>query len=167
MPDAKQKATDTRTEATELVAMIKAYAIQETLGPLKQIGRTLAIGSATAVLFGIAAVLSLVGLRRRVDLGALLVDPRCGGSSHRRGCFCRPAKPTIGEAVSERVSLNDIESKMREVGGSAQSTVGATVSAPPVVAGGAVAGALVLAAIYLLGRRRGRKEAPVLEIRRI
>jgi hypothetical protein len=67
MPDAKQKATDTRTEATELVAMIKAYAIQETLGPLKQIGRTLAIGSATAVLFGIAAVLSLVGLLRALQ----------------------------------------------------------------------------------------------------
>ncbi|MGO9559820.1 MAG: hypothetical protein ACLPQS_03375 [Acidimicrobiales bacterium] len=69
--------------------------------------------------------------------------------------------------MSERVSLNDIESKLREVGGSAQSTVGATVTTPPVVAGGAVAGVVVIAAIYLLGRRRGRKEAPVLEIRRI
>jgi hypothetical protein len=69
--------------------------------------------------------------------------------------------------VSERVSLNDIESKMREIGGSAQSTVGRAVSTPPVVAGGAVAGVLLIAAIYLFGRRRGRKEAPVLEIRRI
>ncbi|MGO9559821.1 MAG: hypothetical protein ACLPQS_03380 [Acidimicrobiales bacterium] len=67
MPDAKQKATDTRTEATELVGMIKTYAIQETLGPLKQIGRTLAFGSAAAVLFGIAAVLSLVGLLRALQ----------------------------------------------------------------------------------------------------
>jgi hypothetical protein len=69
--------------------------------------------------------------------------------------------------MSQRVSLDDIESKMRGVGGSAQSTVGSAVSTPPVMAGGVVAGVLVIAAIYLLGRRRGRKEAPVLEIRRI
>lgn len=69
--------------------------------------------------------------------------------------------------MSDRVSLGDIESKMREIGGSAQSTAGAVTSAPPVVAGGAVAAVLVVAAIYLLGRKRGRKEAPVLEIRRI
>jgi hypothetical protein len=69
--------------------------------------------------------------------------------------------------MSQRVSLDDIESKMREVGGSAQSTVGSAVSTPPMMAGGVVAGVLLIAAIYILGRRRGRKEAPVLEIRRI
>lgn len=69
--------------------------------------------------------------------------------------------------MSQRVSLGDIESKMREIGGSATSSVSAGLQTPPAVAGGAVAGVLVLAAIYLLGRRRGRRSAPVLEIRRI
>ncbi|MGO9197794.1 MAG: hypothetical protein ACLQK4_11800 [Acidimicrobiales bacterium] len=67
MADTKQKATDARTEVAELIALIKAYAIQETLGPLKRIGRTLAFGSAAAVTFGIAAVLSLVGLLRALQ----------------------------------------------------------------------------------------------------
>lgn len=69
--------------------------------------------------------------------------------------------------MSERVSLEDIESKLRQITGDAQSTATAAASAPPVLAIGTVAGVLVLAAIYLLGRRRGKKSAPVLEIRRI
>ncbi|MHB1988337.1 MAG: hypothetical protein ACYCSF_10190 [Acidimicrobiales bacterium] len=69
--------------------------------------------------------------------------------------------------MTQRVSLGDIENKMRQISGSAQSTVGSAASAPPVLAGGVVAGVLVIVAIYLLGRRRGRKSAPVLEIRRI
>ncbi len=69
--------------------------------------------------------------------------------------------------MSQRVSLDDIESKMREIGGSAQATVTSAASTPPMIAGGAVAGVLVIAAIYVLGKRRGRKEAPILEIRRI
>ncbi len=69
--------------------------------------------------------------------------------------------------MSQRVSLEDIESKFRQITGSAQSTAAAAASTPPVAAIGAVAGVLVIAAIYLLGRRRGRKSAPVLEIRRI
>ncbi len=55
---------DPRTEVAELVEMVKSYVLQETLGPLKHIGRTLAFGSAAAALFGLAAVLSLVGVLR-------------------------------------------------------------------------------------------------------
>ncbi len=69
--------------------------------------------------------------------------------------------------MSDRVTLSDIESKLRDLGGSAQSSLSGVTSKPPVVAGGAVAAVLLAAAVYLLGRRRGRKEAPVLEIRRI
>lgn len=69
--------------------------------------------------------------------------------------------------MSQRVTLDDIESKLREVGGSAQSTVTTAASAPPALAVGAVGAVLAVAAVFLLGRRRGRKEAPVLEIRRI
>jgi hypothetical protein len=64
MPEAKGKASETKTELTELVGLIKAYALQETVGPLKRIGRTLAFGAAAAFMFGIAAVLSLVAVLR-------------------------------------------------------------------------------------------------------
>jgi hypothetical protein len=67
--------------------------------------------------------------------------------------------------MSDRVSLDDLESKLRDLGGTATSAVGGAKA--PVLGGAAVAGVLAVAAVYLLGRRRGRKEAPVLEIRRI
>ncbi|MHB1988338.1 MAG: hypothetical protein ACYCSF_10195 [Acidimicrobiales bacterium] len=73
MRDVKHKAQGTRTEVTELVGMVKSYALQETVGPLKQIGRALAFGSAAALMFGIAAVLFLVGLLRvlQTETGSL------------------------------------------------------------------------------------------------
>ena len=67
--------------------------------------------------------------------------------------------------MSERVSLDDLESKLRDIGGTATSVAGQAKA--PLLGGAAVAGVLAVAAVYILGRRRGRKEAPVLEIRRI
>jgi membrane protein DedA with SNARE-associated domain len=67
--------------------------------------------------------------------------------------------------MSERVSLEDIESKLRDLGGTA--TAAATKATAPALGAAAVGAVLAIAAVYLLGRRRGRKEAPVLEIRRI
>jgi len=67
--------------------------------------------------------------------------------------------------MSDRVTLDDLESKLRDLGGSATSAA-AQVTAPALGAA-AVGAVLAIAAVYLLGRRRGRKEAPVLEIRRI
>ncbi|MHB8245367.1 MAG: hypothetical protein ACYDGN_08445 [Acidimicrobiales bacterium] len=67
MPDPRRGASETKAELNELVALIRAYVVQETVGPLKQIGRTLAFGSAAAIMFGIAAVLSLVGFLRMLQ----------------------------------------------------------------------------------------------------
>jgi hypothetical protein len=67
--------------------------------------------------------------------------------------------------MSERVTLDDLESKLRDLGGSATSA--ARQATAPALGAAAVGGVLAIAAVYLLGRRRGRKEAPVLEIRRI
>ncbi|HXY44417.1 MAG TPA: hypothetical protein VEH29_09530 [Acidimicrobiales bacterium] len=67
--------------------------------------------------------------------------------------------------MSDRVTLGDLESKLRELGGSASSV--ASEATAPAIGIAAVAGVLVIAAVYLLGRRRGRREAPILEIRRI
>jgi hypothetical protein len=65
----------------------------------------------------------------------------------------------------ERVELSDVEEKLRQLGGSAESLV--KESAPPIIGALVVAGVLALAGVYLLGRRRGRRQASVLEIRRI
>jgi hypothetical protein len=65
----------------------------------------------------------------------------------------------------ETVSLSDVEGKLRELGGSAQATV--TEAARPALGAIVVAGVVAVAAVYLLGRRRGRRRASVLEIRRI
>jgi hypothetical protein len=67
--------------------------------------------------------------------------------------------------MSQRVTLGDLESKLRELGGTASTA--ASEAAPPVIGAAAVASVLFVAAVYLLGRRRGRKHAPILEIRRI
>jgi hypothetical protein len=67
--------------------------------------------------------------------------------------------------MSDRVTLDDLESKLREIGGSATSM--ATRARAPALGAGAVAAVVLCATVYIFGRRRGRKESPVLEIRRI
>ena len=67
MPDRTSSARETKAELTDLVGLIKTYAVQETVGPLKQIGRTLAFGSAAAIMFATAAILSLIALLRALQ----------------------------------------------------------------------------------------------------
>ncbi len=67
--------------------------------------------------------------------------------------------------MTDRVSLSDIESKLRGIGGDAMDV--AKKASAPTLGAAAAAAVLAIAAVFLLGRRRGRKEAPVLEIRRI
>ena len=66
---------------------------------------------------------------------------------------------------SGRVSLSDVEQKLRDLGSNAQSL--ATDAAPPMIGGLVAAGVVAVAAVYLLGRRRGSRRAAVLEIRRV
>ena len=66
---------------------------------------------------------------------------------------------------SGRVSLSDVEQKLRDLGSNAQSL--ATDAAPPMIGGLVAAGVVAVAAVYLLGRRRGSRRASVLEIRRV
>jgi membrane protein DedA with SNARE-associated domain len=67
--------------------------------------------------------------------------------------------------MSDKITLDDLETRLRDIGSGVQTT--ANEMKAPVLGGAGVAVALGMAAVYLLGRRRGRKEAPVLEIRRI
>lgn len=65
----------------------------------------------------------------------------------------------------ERVSLSDVEGKLRELSGEAQTA--ASEIARPALGGAIALGVVAVAAVYLLGRRRGRRQASVLEIHRV
>jgi uncharacterized membrane protein len=60
----KQKAAQEDASVGDIVDYVKAYAKQETLGPLKGAGAWLGYGAAAALLLGIGLVLLLVGLLR-------------------------------------------------------------------------------------------------------
>lgn len=53
-----------REEGTELIGLLRRYVIQETVTPLKTVGRTLLFGSIAAVLLGIGTVLLLLAVLR-------------------------------------------------------------------------------------------------------
>jgi hypothetical protein len=48
----------------ELINLAKRYVVQETIGPLKRIARVLGIGLAGAGVFGLGAVIVLIGVLR-------------------------------------------------------------------------------------------------------
>ena len=60
----RRKRADPRKEGSELVDLLRRYLIQETLTPLRTVGRTLLFGSAAAILLGIGMVLLLLGVLR-------------------------------------------------------------------------------------------------------
>jgi hypothetical protein len=64
-----------------------------------------------------------------------------------------------------RVSLSDVEKKLRDLSGSAESLV--SDAAPPTIGALVAAAALAVAGVYLFGRRRGRRRASILEIHRV
>lgn len=51
----------------EVVELVKTYAKQETLGPLKGAGRWIAIGAISALLLGLGLFLILLGLLRLIQ----------------------------------------------------------------------------------------------------
>jgi cobalamin biosynthesis Mg chelatase CobN len=63
------------------------------------------------------------------------------------------------------ITRSDIESKLRQIRGEVEVAGESARSVGLIV--GAVAAVVVVSAVYFLGRRRGRKEKTVVEIRRI
>lgn len=66
---------------------------------------------------------------------------------------------------SGHVTRDDIEDKLRELRGEVDS-VGEKAKGGAVVVG-AVAAVAILATVYLLGRRKGKKRTTVVEVRRV
>ena len=63
------------------------------------------------------------------------------------------------------ITKADIERKLAEIGGEVDDQVANTRQIA--ITAGAVAVAVVIAAVFLLGRRRGRKLTTIVEIRRV
>lgn len=68
-------------------------------------------------------------------------------------------------AGSEKITIDDVEDRFRSLQSGATGAVKG--AAPPKIGAAVAVVVLFLLAIYFLGRRRGRKRATVLEIRRI
>jgi hypothetical protein len=60
----KVATSSTKGDVADFVDLTKRYVLQETLGPLSSMGRTLLFGSAAAIMFGLASVLALIGVLR-------------------------------------------------------------------------------------------------------
>ncbi len=93
-----------------------------------------------------------------------------GSGRHRSGAHnagVRGAEQVAreGHAEPERVSIEDIEERLRRLTGSAGSTVAAARESGPAALLLAAAVAAVAVA-YLLGRRSGKLSSAVIEIRR-
>lgn len=68
-------------------------------------------------------------------------------------------------APNEPITRADIEAKLREIGGEVDDQLANTKQLAITV--GAVVIAVVIAGVFLLGRRRGKRLATIVEIRRV
>ncbi|PIE34646.1 MAG: hypothetical protein CSA55_00445 [Ilumatobacter coccineus] len=59
---------DEHASVSDVVDFVKAYAEQETVGPLKSAGRWIAYGSAGAIVLGLGLLLIIVGLLRLIQV---------------------------------------------------------------------------------------------------
>jgi hypothetical protein len=64
---APSRTDDDPTSITGIVDLVRTYAEQETVGPLKGAGKWLAMGTAGAVLLGIGGSLVMLGLLRLIQ----------------------------------------------------------------------------------------------------
>lgn len=67
--------------------------------------------------------------------------------------------------IEGTVSRSDIEAKLQEIKGEVDDT--AQAAKPVGLAVGVAAAVAVVAVVYLLGRRKGKKKTTVVEIRRV
>jgi len=69
MSDESPRRTSRRETASvgEVVEYVRDYAIQETVGPLKGVGRWIGIGAAAALALGLGLMLLMLGLLRLIQ----------------------------------------------------------------------------------------------------
>ncbi len=186
---AKPAAKSVTEIVQELVDLLKAYAQQETVDPLKALGAYLAWGGLGAVL--LAMGIFFVALERAArpadrdgfDLrGQLVLGPvphrgRGSHDRHRPGRLAdhpwRSRAPGCalmaddGDAPdrTEPISRDDIEAKLRELQGEAE-VIGEEARSYALTAA-IVVGVAIVGIAFVLGRRRGRRNRTIVEVRRI
>ena len=178
----------------DFVQLVIDYAKQETLGPIKGLGRFVAFGMAGSVAITLGTVLLLLAVLRALQTetgssftGKLSWLPYVitgGVAAVVMGLAAwritkgpaRAGRPRTGQgqgqgqeeltmATTAKITRDDLEAKLRAMSGDLDETVEA---AKPTIVTSAVAG-LVLAMLvaYLFGRRRGRARSAVVEIRKV
>jgi hypothetical protein len=71
----------------------------------------------------------------------------------------------MASEAEDRVTRSHIEAKLREIRGEVDDTAGA--AKPYALAAGVVAAIAVVALVYTMGKRKGRKRTTVVEVRRV
>ncbi len=71
----------------------------------------------------------------------------------------------MSTAEAPRISRDEIETKLRQLKGDAEEVAGAQKQNGMIAA--ALGGVVLLALVYVLGRRKGRKRSAFVEIRRL
>jgi cytochrome c biogenesis protein CcdA len=66
-PASQNRGKNDEASLGDVIEFVKAYAKQETLGPLKGVGRWLAFGAAAAFVMGLGLMIMLLGVLRLVQ----------------------------------------------------------------------------------------------------
>ncbi len=175
-----------RTTGGETLKLVVDYVRQETLDPLKGLGRFLLFGVVGSVSISIGLVILAIALLRLLqgETGAF-----AGNLSWVPYLICtvavvvvagvavwaigrgraRPARSPserrVMSTTGERITRDQVEAKFRELTGEVNEGVESARS-QAITVGLAVAVAVV-AVVYLMGRRSGRRRSAVVEVRRI
>lgn len=173
-----------RQEGGEAFQLVVDYVKQETLDPVKGLGRFILFGVAGSVALSIGLAVLAVGLLRllqgrppapstatsrgsRTSSAPWWWWPwpcwRCGPSAG-----ARPPAPTPRsrhDAPEEKITRDQIEAKFRELTGDVGDEVEGAKSQALTV--GLAVAVVVVAVVFLIGRRNGRRRSTVVEVRRI
>ena len=141
--------------AQEMQRLLVDYAKQETVEPLKTLGRYLGLGIAGALVMFVDVDLALPGHDRRSR-------PR-----HRPHLPLPVTSQKKGPVMTETAGITpaDIEAKFRDIQG--QMDVVAENSKKKAAIAGSVLAIIILLLVYVFGRNAGKKTSSVLEIRRL
>ena len=162
----------------EVFDLLKDYARQELIDPLKPAPRWLAMGVAGSLMLIVGSILLLLALLRglQTETGSAMTgnlswitvpdrNVRCGRGDCASGSSDQQEEHRVSTAEDEPITRDSIEGAFQDLQRDVDdSTRGAMAKLIPGIAIGAILLALLA---YFLGKRVGRTKSTVVEIRRI